>query len=396
MSPPTSKVAPANAGADRGEEASPPPLLARRSSLSQTLLEELTGVTSHAKFPADGSGDADHHPGTPAKEVQSGTPVTSTGGDDLIRDRRGGRILDPELLAQLKQPRPFSKTADKIAFVCGVLNALLAIALVFGDGCRWFLPYWTTACFVLLVGNRLRTYYPLKYQYFLFDYCYFAFALLLVYYWVLPESEEWSERVFTAAFVSACGPLLTAVALFRNSLVFHSLDKLTSCFLHIVPFLNCFAIRHFDGLKRGDRVVSGSKNHWNLHTPEDTISLGDGVLLGTGFYLCHLVFYLLLINVIYPLPKDPAYLTSYRYLLPRLKKALPLGKGNKGNPEADSWLYPVAYGLWNFLAAVLAFLPAPLLYYSGEAMCLWGTFFITWGIWNGGNYYIEVFGRGHY
>jgi hypothetical protein len=44
-------------------------------------------------------------------------------------------------------------------------------------------------------------------------------------------------------FVFANGPLLVAIVAWRNSMVFHSLDKTTSLFIHVFPALLTYCTR---------------------------------------------------------------------------------------------------------------------------------------------------------
>ena len=82
----------------------------------------------------------------------------------------------------------------------------------------------------------------MKFHYFLFDFCYFTNILLLIYLWLIPPGL-FAGNMFVVLFCFANGPLLWAVALWRNSLVFHSVDKMTSMFIHISPALTVTTLR---------------------------------------------------------------------------------------------------------------------------------------------------------
>ena len=73
---------------------------------------------------------------------------------------------------------------------------------------------------------------------------YYANAVLFAYLWVFPHSPG----LFRVAFAFANGPLLFAVAAFRNSLVYHSIDHITSLWLHISPAFTTWALRHAGAL----------------------------------------------------------------------------------------------------------------------------------------------------
>ena len=92
-----------------------------------------------------------------------------------------------------------------------------------------------------LLPFRIWQYTQRKWTYFLFDYCYLINTLNLVYLWVLPQSEF----LFTVCYCAALGPLAFSVATWRNSAVFHSVDKMTSLFIHLYPPVMFTMIVHF-------------------------------------------------------------------------------------------------------------------------------------------------------
>ena len=92
-----------------------------------------------------------------------------------------------------------------------------------------------------LILIRWFIYKSKKWHYFLFDFCYFVNFLILVYFWS-PWKPTW---FFPSIFVLSHGPLLFAIALWRNSIVPHSLDKMTSLFIHISPPLTTWGVRWY-------------------------------------------------------------------------------------------------------------------------------------------------------
>ena len=56
------------------------------------------------------------------------------------------------------------------------------------------------------------------------DLCYFVNLLLILTIWFFPHSK----RLFISTYCLAFGNNAVAIAMWRNSLVFHSLDKVTS------------------------------------------------------------------------------------------------------------------------------------------------------------------------
>lgn len=126
------------------------------------------------------------------------------------------------------------KLRDKIFFILGVANIIVLSLGIFEV--HWILPYYYTVKAPILIGSRFFMYKRHKWHLFLLDFCYFGNTMLLIYMWVAPFSAEF----FSVVFALSWAPLLCAVITFRNSLVFHSSDKLTSCFIHISPPLTTF------------------------------------------------------------------------------------------------------------------------------------------------------------
>lgn len=66
-------------------------------------------------------------------------------------------------------------------------------------------------------------------------------VMVLAYIWLFPSSP----KLFVACYCLSHGPLATAIATWRNSLVFHSVDKVTSLFIHVYPPFVMTVLRHF-------------------------------------------------------------------------------------------------------------------------------------------------------
>lgn len=71
---------------------------------------------------------------------------------------------------------------------------------------------------------RWYKYHQIGFHYFLADLCYFVNMLLVLSIWVFPHSK----RLFISTYCLAFGNNAVAIAMWRNSLVFHSLDKTTT------------------------------------------------------------------------------------------------------------------------------------------------------------------------
>ncbi|SCZ88550.1 BZ3500_MvSof-1268-A1-R1_Chr2-1g04484 [Microbotryum saponariae] len=145
-----------------------------------------------------------------------------------FRSRRGGQFADP-----------LHGLSHQISFFSGVMNVLIS-ALLLGFEPTW-IPAWYSAQVMAYLPLRVYTYKKRSYHYFLFDLCYAINGLCLVYLWILPGNVF----LFQACYGLALGSLGTAIATWRNSLVFHSLDKVISLAIHIFPPFVFTTIRHF-------------------------------------------------------------------------------------------------------------------------------------------------------
>lgn len=96
---------------------------------------------------------------------------------------------------------------------------------------REWVHVWYSLQLLYFMPVRYYTYHKRGYHYFLADLCYFVNVLLLLSIWVFPNSR----RLMISTYCLAYGNNAWAIAMWRNALVFHSLDKVTSLFIHIMP-----------------------------------------------------------------------------------------------------------------------------------------------------------------
>ena len=110
---------------------------------------------------------------------------------------------------------------EKVAFIAGVMNIFISGYLI--GALPEYFYWWFTVQFCYFMPVRYYTYRNKGYHYFLADMCYFVNFLLMASIWVAPQSK----RLFIATYCLANGNNAVAIAMWRNSLVFHSLDKVT-------------------------------------------------------------------------------------------------------------------------------------------------------------------------
>ena len=129
------------------------------------------------------------------------------------------------------------------------------------------------------------------------DFCYFMNLSVLVQTFLFPTSLAW----YKANYVLCMGVLMNAIVVWQNSLVFHSIDKLTSIYIHVLPPLTVHLYRW--------GLIESSVIH-----PADQLSLGDLVLWPSVLYITWQAAFLLLTEVILAeqLSRDPTLVTSVR------------------------------------------------------------------------------------
>lgn len=144
------------------------------------------------------------------------------------------------LLDKYMHSAPFTRLFDKISFMFGVILLVATVYLIGARPHDWYY-YWHVGMVNVLVLYRVQMYYKLKYHYYLFDFCYFAnvvFSYYLIY-------KPTNKRLYHISFMYSTGPLALAIGAFRNSLVFHSIDHLTSLTIHVIPLLSAWNMKWF-------------------------------------------------------------------------------------------------------------------------------------------------------
>ena len=124
----------------------------------------------------------------------------------------------------------------QLMYTAGVFNVVASEAILLVAPHLY--AAWYLAWLGPLLALRAVTYMRKKWSSFMFDFCYFINALAVVH--LLTPS---SPAIFATCFMLSCGPLAGAILAWRNSLVFHDLEKMTSLFIHAGPPLLMYAQR---------------------------------------------------------------------------------------------------------------------------------------------------------
>lgn len=138
------------------------------------------------------------------------------------------------------QSAPFWRLADKVGFVMGTL-IIISFSFMIGRFPHDLFYHYYVALTLLMLAIRYAHYYSLHWHYYISDFCYFANALVIVLLTVSPKSS-WLIKM---CFLFSEGAIAVSIKIFRNSLVFHKIDTLTSLFIHLFPMLMMYHIRWF-------------------------------------------------------------------------------------------------------------------------------------------------------
>lgn len=279
---------------------------------------------------------------------------------------------------------PQVKMVDKLSFTFGVLCICGSewLALRHAD---WF-PLYYYAIMTMLLVWRLITYSKDKYQLFMLDFCYFVNLSVALQTAFFPTDLNW----FKANYILCMGPLMFAIIVWKNSLVFHSLDKLTSFFLHAFPPLTVHLFRW--GLIPNPAIQR-----------DDHLAPLEVLVLPLGLYLVWQFGYWTITEGVLrrQLADDPDLITSIRYLAGDKKNGFRnlclsllcwLGLTYPGEDlDPDALKTKLTFATTQLVYTLITIIPTPFLFSSYRLSCIYLVLLYGFGTWNGASYYIEVF-----
>ena len=284
------------------------------------------------------------------------------------------------------------RTLDKLSFTLGVLGIAVTewVMLVHPAAFRYFYP----AVIAPQLALRYVLYRRAKWHYFLFDFCYWVNFLAFC---LLAGPLASSRVLWHVVFVCANGPLLAAIITWRNSLVFHSVDKVTSVYVHLFPPLLTWCERW-----HGTGALAAGAGGGGEEAPAG-MGVAGWLVHPTLFYLIWQAAYLLKTEIldVDKLRRDPGIVTSLRWLavdtkagahravLAWCRKVRLMGPTE---PFDQNGLKTKAiFVVTQFLYTLLCFVPMKLVHDSYLAHSALICTVFAWSVFNGACYYIEVF-----
>jgi len=150
---------------------------------------------------------------------------------------------------QCRKLQGFSKENER-NYTIGLMSMILTASMTV----RFPAYYWIWHLM------RMLFYFPVRYfrfrkngwELYLLDWCYVVsyittacslLAFLRIMFGIETALHQYNGTLIRAGFAMCCGPLIWSVYVFRNSIVFHDLDYMTSVFIHMSPFLVMWCLR---------------------------------------------------------------------------------------------------------------------------------------------------------
>ncbi|WVQ78433.1 hypothetical protein IAT38_000519 [Cryptococcus sp. DSM 104549] len=265
------------------------------------------------------------------------------------------------------------RTKDKISFLFGVLS-LAFTCLMYGMAPEW-LPFAYTVQSAFYLPIRIYTYKRKAWHYFFL--CYFVNVLDLLWIWVFPSSSI----LFIASYLLTLGPLASAIITWRNSLVFHSLDKVTSIFIHIYPPIVLTVIRHV--------YPNAEARYPGLEHVGDYKWYSKILIAALPYILWQGAYYKFISLDRRSKIESGQRQNSFHYMLN--DKRGPIGKALQGiRPEHRELWFIFGQLIYSIIFMIP---PATLLINSPTASSIFLIIIFAVSAWNGATFYVEVFGR---
>ncbi|KAG9003760.1 hypothetical protein FRB90_011125 [Tulasnella sp. 427] len=265
------------------------------------------------------------------------------------------------------------RTREKVSFFIGVMSILYTSLLV-GLAPEWLHVLYTVQTLYFL-PTRYYTYKKKAWHYFLFDLCYYVNVLALLFIWVFPGSPV----LWHSCYLLTHGSLASAVITWRNSLVFHDIDKVTSLYIHIYPPLVFTMICHFypNAATRFPAVTTVMAPWKSLFLSAVIYSIWQG-----------LYWKLVLVDRKAKVESGQRT-TSFSFLLNDKRGVI----GRMLQSVSPQYRLP-GFMFGQLVYTVITELPAAfLLYNSPIASVIFLLVIFGVSVWNGAGFYIEVFGR---
>ncbi|KAL0426821.1 UNVERIFIED_CONTAM: Glycerophosphocholine acyltransferase 1 [Sesamum latifolium] len=297
-------------------------------------------------------------------------------------------MLSKQAIKIAKQAEEHERFINKVTHLLGVLG--------FGGFCFILgarpqdVRYLYCLFYVIFVPLRWIYYRYKKWHYYLLDFCYYANTIFLIMLLCFPKNE----KLFMVCFSFAEGPLAWALIVWRCSLVFNSMDKIVSVFIHLLPGLVFFTIRWWDPVFFEAMHPEGTARRASWPYVEGKSYLWTWLFfVPLAAYCVWQLLYFLIVDVLrrQRLLRDPEVMTSYRELSKKAQKANNIWWRLSGLLGDQNRLFMYILLQAMFTVATTA-LTVPI-FLSYELHVTFQVLKVSASVWNGGNFLLEVMPR---
>eukprot|EP00301_Raphidiophrys_heterophryoidea_P011661 c17823_g1_i1.p1 GENE.c17823_g1_i1~~c17823_g1_i1.p1 ORF type:complete len:360 (-),score=62.00 c17823_g1_i1:57-1136(-) len=275
------------------------------------------------------------------------------------------------------------RTQHKIAFTIGVINTAFTSFLIGKAPTSFYL--WHSPKAVVLIFLRWWAFRSEKKHYLLYDFCYWANGLVLLYTWVFPHNAT----LFQISFLCANGPLAWSILAFNQALVFHSWQHVTSVFIHISPMFLTYGLRwHYDD----QFTVCDDMNGDGKADLGDCGSVGSVQLLWdamTKFYLWWIVLYYVWVFVVLGKYIEQK---GFQTLYDRVTNSGPLAPLLR-RIQAHHLIKKAVYILFHLVFGFLTMMLACVLWHNHACNFLFLLAMPAASAWNAATFYFDVFSK---
>lgn len=302
------------------------------------------------------------------------------------------------------------KWMDKLLFTVGLFCFGITEFIVFKHPEVYWI--WFSTIMSFLYALRIYSYTTKRWGFFMLDFCYFAVCSCIVTAVFFPKKVILNQM----NFMFCNGPLLTAILAWRNSLVFHSLDKMTSIFMHFLGAILTFLSRWHP---QGRMSMCNERNVIEMGSNTD-IDIGTSYTYTYTAECNHLNYMTALVwpcvgYIIWQLlqivltegifgtmiSNDMTLQTSIRWLCKDKRNTMNiLGRKicvstgimqPKEEFNGEEWKSKTIFWLLQLIYTLVTLIPGIIVYHNYWLHVVW-LLLVMWSCaWNGASFYIEVF-----
>ena len=265
-----------------------------------------------------------------------------------------------------------------MTFIVGVMQVIFQAYFLGRYPHRFYYLYHSVVLSMLVFGKWVY-YKSMGWHYYMTDFCYAANALLLIFLNVYPKSDI----LFKMCYFFSNGALAVAVGAFRNQMVFHKMDNLSSLALHMFPQLCLWNLR------------------WHTIPYEQTLPEAERMFLDIDtsfdvykFFVYPLCFYFCWVSVYFTINfvvaarriRERNYDNMFHYYAnQKWSRDFMYRLG----PSFAPIIFISAHFIFFFLCHCCSMLVLYSYPFATFCIVLW----LTWSIWNGSCFYMDYFSK---